>query len=136
MEKLKNEEIGVEIELPKPDSFLILKETLTRIGVQSKRNNELFQSAHILHKAGRYYIVHFKTLFVLDGKEDNVTDDDVRRRNTIAKLVEQWGLCKVLNRYHLDLCVPVSELKIVPFKEKKDWILTPKYQLGKKKSAI
>lgn len=135
MEKQKNE-IGVEIELLKPDSFLIIKETLTRIGVQSKRGNELFQSAHILHKAGRYYIVHFKTLFVLDGKEDNVTDDDIRRRNAIAKLIEEWGLCKILDRHHLDLLVPVSELKIVPHKEKKQWTLTPKYQLGKKKSVI
>lgn len=132
MENLKHE-IGVEIKLLKPDSFLILKETLTRIGIPSKRGNELFQSAHILHKAGKYYIVHFKTLFILDGKENNVTDDDIRRRNTIAKLVEQWGLCKILDRHHLDLLVPVSDLKIVPHKEKSNWTLTPKYQLGKKK---
>lgn len=133
MEKIKIKDIGVEIELPRPDSFLILKETLTRIGIESKRGNELFQSAHILHKVGKYYIVHFKTLFVLDGKEDNVTDDDIRRRNSIAKLVEQWGLCTIRDKSEVELCSPLGEIKIVPYKEKKNWTLTPKYQLGRKK---
>jgi len=122
--------IGVEILLDTPDSFLLIRETLTRIGIPSKKNKTLFQTCHILHKQGRYYIVHFKELFLLDGKTADVSEDDYRRRNTITKFLNQWGLCSILNKLDIEFLTEVSEIKIVPFKEKKEWSLIAKYALG------
>jgi hypothetical protein len=122
--------VGVEITLDKPDSFLLIKETLTRIGIPSKKNKTLFQTCHILHKQGKYYIVHFKELFLLDGKTADISEDDYRRRNTISKFLGQWGLCAVLNKADIEFLSSVSEIKIVPFKEKKEWSLIAKYTLG------
>ena len=130
-EKLK---YGVEITLPTPDDFLKIKETLTRIGIKSKRDNTLYQSCHILHKRGKYYIMAFKELFLLDGKEADFSDDDFRRRNTIAKLLEQWGICKVVDKEDIEIVVPISEIAIIPFKEKKNFQLLSKYTIGGKKS--
>jgi hypothetical protein len=124
---------GVEILLKTPDDFLKLRETLQRIGVKSKRENILYQSVHILHKRGRYFLLHFLEFFMLDGKTANFSDDDFRRRNTVAKLVSEWGLCKVKNKEILDMTVPVSELTIVPFKEKKNYQLVSKYTVGGRK---
>lgn len=124
----------VEITLDRDDDFLKVRETLTRIGVASKKDNVLYQSCHILHKQGRYYIVHFKELFLLDGKESDLTDNDVGRRNTIANLLHEWGLLKLCEpdivRSNL---VPLSQIKILSHKEKDKWDLTPKYNIGKKK---
>ena len=124
---------GVEITLPRPDSFLLCKETLTRIGIKSKKNNVLYQSCHILHKRGLYYIVHFLELFKLDGKVAEFTDDDFRRRNTVAKLLDQWGICKVVDQSMVELIVPISEIAIIPFKEKKNYELVSKYTVGSRK---
>ena len=133
MEKNKCE-VGVKITLKEPDDFLKIKETLTRIGIASKTSKTLYQSCHILHKQGNYYIVHFLELFFLDGKAANISDDDFRRRNTIASLLNKWGLCDIENMSDIDLTVPTAEIKIVPFKEKKDWSLIAKYTLGTKKN--
>jgi len=122
--------IGVEILLDKPDSFLLIKETLTRIGIPSKKNKTLFQTCHILHKQGHYSIVHFKELFLLDGKEADISEDDYRRRNTITKFLDQWKLCSILNRSDIEFLTEASEIKIIPFKEKKEWSLIAKYTLG------
>ena len=122
--------IGVEILLGKPDSFLLIKETLTRIGIPSKKNKTLFQTCHILHKQGHYSIVHFKELFLLDGKEADISEDDYRRRNTITKFLDQWKLCSILNRSDIEFLTEASEIKIIPFKEKKEWSLIAKYTLG------
>lgn len=129
-EKLKH---GIEILLPTPDSFLVIKETLTRIGIASKKSKTLYQTAHILHKQGRYFILHFLELFLHDGKTANFSDDDFRRRNTIAKLLDQWKLCTVTNKADIELTVPTSDIKIVPHKEKGDWALISKYTVGAKK---
>ncbi len=135
MEKQEHKlDFGIEISLKEPDDFLKIKETLTRLGLASKKSKTLFQTAHILHKQGKYFIVHFKELFTLDHKETDISEDDYRRRNTIAKLLDQWGLCKVLNTQNLEFLVPVLEIKIVPYKEKKDWSLIAKYQIGSKKN--
>lgn len=125
---------GIEITLPTPDDFLKIKETLTRIGIKSKRDNILYQSCHILHKRGKYYILNFKEFFLLDGKEADFSDDDFRRRNTITKLLEQWGICKVVNPEDISLLVPISEITIIPFKEKKNYQLVSKYTVGGRKS--
>lgn len=122
--------IGVEIILSSPDDFLKIRETLTRIGIPSKRNKTLFQTCHILHKQGKYAIVHFKELFLLDGKDADISEDDFRRRNTISKFLLQWGLCSILNKSDIEFLLPPSEIKIVPFKEKKEWTLLAKYTLG------
>lgn len=122
--------VGIEIALDKPDSFLLIKETLTRIGIPSKKNKTLFQTCHILHKQGRYYIVHFKELFLLDGKTADISEDDFRRRNTITKFLNQWNLCSILNKLDIEFLSSVSEIKIVPFKEKKEWTLIAKYTIG------
>jgi Bacteriophage translational regulator len=124
---------GVEITLPQPDSFLLCKETLTRLGIKSKKSNILYQSAHILHKRGLYYIISFKELFLLDGKEADFTDDDFRRRNTIAKLLNQWGICKIVDMNTVELVVPISDIAIIPFKEKKNYELISKYTVGSRK---
>jgi len=124
----------LEVTLPEPDNFLKVKETLTRIGVASKKDKTLYQSCHILHKQGKYFIVHFKELFALDGKEANITMNDVGRRNTIAKLLEDWGLLNIVpgTRTHSQEQVTMSQIKIVSFAEKKDWNLVAKYNIGKK----
>jgi hypothetical protein len=123
----------VEVSLREQDDFLKVRETLTRIGVSSRKERVLYQSCHILHKQGRYYIVHFKELFALDGKPSNLTDNDIQRRNAIAKLLEEWGLIKILNPDLLkDNVAPLHQIKIISFKEKDDWQLITKYNIGKK----
>jgi hypothetical protein len=124
----------VEVQLKEEDDFLKVRETLTRIGVSSRKERILYQSCHILHKQGKYYIVHFKELFALDGKPSNISDNDVQRRNTIANLLEQWGLVKIMNPQILrDNMAPIHQIKIISFKEKDDWELVTKYNIGKKK---
>ena len=125
----------VEVQLKEEDDFLKVRETLTRIGVSSRKERILYQSCHILHKQGKYYIVHFKELFALDGKPSNISDNDVQRRNTIANLLEQWGLVKIMNPHILkDNMAPIHQIKIISFREKDDWELVTKYNIGKKKT--
>lgn len=123
----------VEIKLFQPDDFLKIKETLTRIGVASKKQKILYQSAHILHKRGKYYIISFKEAFLLDGKTSDITLDDVARRNRIISLLEDWKLCEVVNPITIANQASMSAIKVVPYKEKNDWQLIQKYQLGAKK---
>lgn len=123
----------LEITLPAPDNFLKVKETLTRIGVASKKDKKLYQSAHILHKQGRYFIVHFKELFILDNKESNITVGDVDRRNAIAILLEDWGLLKIVSKPGTNTQSVLSQIKIVSYKEKGEWELIPKYNIGQKR---
>jgi len=121
----------VEITFPEKDDFLKIRETLSRIGVASRKEKELFQSCHILHKKGKYYIVHFKELFKLDGKQTNFDESDLGRRNTIIDLLRQWNLVKVLNPQQiLDPRAPLSQIKVIPYKEKNEWKLTQKYSIG------
>ena len=123
----------VEVVFNEPDDFLKVRETLTRIGVSSRKEKVLYQSCHILHKQGQYYIVHFKELFALDGKPSNISENDIQRRNAIAKLLEEWGLIKILNPKLLeDNIAPLHQIKIIAFKEKDEWSLIPKYNIGKK----
>ena len=122
----------VEITLNEPDDFLKVRETLTRIGVASRKEKKLYQSCHILHKQGRYYIVHFKELFALDGKEANLTDNDIERRNTIAQLLGDWGLIAIINTSVAENKAPLSQIKVLSFKEKGEWDLQAKYNIGKK----
>jgi hypothetical protein len=123
----------IEVNLKEQDDFLKVKETLTRIGVSSRKEKVLYQSCHILHKQGRYFVVHFKELFALDGKPSNLTENDVQRRNAIANLLEEWGLVKILNRDLLkDNIAPLHQIKIISFREKNDWQLITKYNIGKK----
>jgi hypothetical protein len=123
----------VEVTLEKQDDFLKVRETLTRIGVAAKNENTLYQSCHILHKQGKYYIVHFKELFELDGKPSNISDNDLARRNAIANLIAEWGLVKLVDPAKTSTNVaPLSQIKILPFKEKADWQLVAKYTIGKK----
>ena len=123
----------VEVSLNEQDDFLKVRETLTRIGVSSRKEKVLYQSCHILHKQGRYYIVHFKELFALDGKPSNISENDIQRRNAIANLLEEWGLIKILNPKLLqDNVAPLHQIKIISFKEKDDWQLIAKYNIGKK----
>lgn len=124
----------VEVELPNEESFLKIKETLTRIGIASKKDRKLYQSCHILHKQGKYYIVHFKELFMLDGKVASFGDEDKGRRNQIVNLLQQWGLVKTINEAQiLEPIAPLSQIKILPYKEKEEWELIAKYSIGKKK---
>ena len=123
----------LEITLKEPDDFLKVKETLTRIGVASKKSNTLFQSCHILHKQGKYYIVHFKELFALDGKPTDLNEDDISRRNTIAKLLAEWSLCSVVDVTQLQPADSMSSIKVIPFNQKSEWELVAKYNIGKKK---
>ena len=123
----------LEVTLPEPDNFLKVRETLTRIGIASRKDKKLYQSCHILHKQGRYYIVHFKELFALDGKESNITANDIERRNTIAGLLQDWGLLKILDTSKADPKASLSQIKVVSHKEKEEWELVPKYNIGKKK---
>jgi len=122
----------LEITLEYSDDFLKIRETLSRIGVASKKENILYQSCHILHKQGRYFITHFKELFALDGKDADFTDNDLQRRNTIAKLLQDWGLLKIVTNLEEDDLAPLSQIKIISFKEKDEWSLVPKYNIGKK----
>ena len=123
---------GIDIKLDEPDSFLLVKESLTRMGIASFKTKTLFQTAHILHSMGTYRIIHFKELFILDGKPSTITEDDYLRRNTITKLLQDWGLLTVINKADIaDLC-PISNIKILPFKEKDSWELVSKFKIGKK----
>ena len=122
----------LEITLSEPDDFLKVRETLTRIGVASRKENKLFQSCHILHKQGRYYIVHFKELFMLDGKKANLEQSDVARRNSIATLLADWGLVEIQNKEVAEDCAPLRQIKIIGYKEKDQWELCPKYNIGNK----
>ncbi len=123
----------IEITLKEPDDFLKVKETLTRIGVASRKEKTLYQSCHILHKQAKYYIVHFKELFALDGKPYNFSDTDVARRNTISNLLDEWSLVKLVDEEKTkDPILPLNQLKILSFSEKEEWTLTPKYNIGKK----
>ena len=127
----------VEVTLTQPDDFLKVRETLTRIGVASKKDQTLFQSCHILHKQGKYYIVHFKELFALDGKPTDLSENDLARRNAIAILLEDWGLIKIVNESQVQQPEPIfiSQIKILSHKEKNDWLLVPKYNIGSKKKV-
>lgn len=122
----------LEVTLNEPDDFLKVRETLTRIGVASRKDNTLYQSCHILHKQGRYFIVHFKELFLLDGKKSNLEENDVARRNTIATLMSDWGLVSIDNKDNAQPLAPMRQIKIIPFKEKNNWTLQPKYNIGNK----
>ena len=122
----------LEIYLNEPDDFLKVKETLTRIGVASRKDKKLFQSCHILHKQGRYFIVHFKELFLLDGKKSNLEVNDVYRRNTIAMLLSDWGLLSLAGEISPEELAPMRQIKVIPFKEKGEWELCPKYNIGNK----
>jgi len=134
MEEVKwSQEQMLEISLKEPDDFLKVRETLSRIGVASRKEKKLYQSCHILHKQGRYFIVHFKELFALDGKETNLSENDIARRNTIAKLLADWNLVGVLGVP--EPVAPLSQIKVLSYQEKADWTLETKYNIGKKKEA-
>ena len=122
----------VEVKLNEPDDFLKVRETLTRIGVASRKEKKLYQSCHILHKQGKYYIVHFKELFALDGKYANLTVNDVQRRNRITRLLADWGLVSVVNEDSIQDIAPLNQIKVLPYKDKGDWMLEQKYNIGKK----
>ena len=122
----------LEVGLKEPDDFLKVRETLSRIGVASRKEKTLFQSCHILHKQGKYFIVHFKELFALDGKDTNISENDIARRNTIANLLSDWGLVNVIKIDEVK-SAPLSQIKVISFKEKNDWKLETKYNIGKKK---
>ena len=124
----------LEITLSEPDDFLKVRETLTRIGVASRKEQKLFQSCHILHKQGRYFLTHFKELFLLDGKKSNLEQSDLDRRNTIATLLSDWGLIEVLDKSQTESKAPLRQIKIVSFKEKSDWELCTKYNIGNARS--
>jgi hypothetical protein len=131
---LKAEDL-LEVTLKADDDFLKVRETLTRIGVSSKKENKLYQSCHILHKRGKFYIVHFKELFALDGLPTDIDDTDIGRRNTIANLLEEWGLVEIVDKKKAgDPIVSLAQMKIIPHKEKQNWELVPKYHIGKKKN--
>ena len=123
----------VEISLNEPDDFLKVRETLTRIGVASRKEKKIYQSCHILHKQGRYFLVHFKELFALDGKHANLTTNDVQRRNRIAQLLADWGLVEVLNVEQIKDIAPLNQIKVLAYRDKGDWILETKYNIGSKK---
>lgn len=123
----------LEVILVQPDDFLKVRETLTRIGVASRKDKILYQSCHILHKQGKYYIVHFKELFALDGKQADLSDNDLERRNTIAKLLSDWGLVKIIDVTKFTELAPLSQIKVIAFKDKHEWDLQTKYNIGKKR---
>ena len=123
----------VEISLNEPDDFLKVRETLTRIGVASRKEKKIYQSCHILHKQGRYFLVHFKELFALDGKHANLTSNDVQRRNRIAQLLSDWGLVEVLNTDQIKDIAPLNQIKVLAYRDKGDWILETKFNIGSKK---
>ena len=125
----------IEVTLNEPDDFLKVRETLTRIGVASRKEKKIYQSCHILHKQGRYYIVHFKELFALDGKRANLTQNDVQRRNRIIQLLCDWGLVTVINIEKVTDIAPLNQIKVLAYKDKGDWVLETKYNIGKKKKV-
>ena len=127
-----SQEKMVEVLLNEPDDFLKVRETLTRIGVASRKEKKLYQSCHILHKQGRYFIVHFKELFALDGKHANLTSNDVQRRNRIARLLADWGLISIVKESSIADIAPLNQIKVLAYKDKGDWILEQKYNIGKK----
>ena len=131
-----NQELMVEVQLNEPDDFLKVRETLTRIGVASRKEKKLYQSCHILHKQGRYYIVHFKELFALDGKYANLTVNDVQRRNRITRLLVDWGLIDVVIEESIQDIAPLNQIKVLPYRDKQDWILETKYNIGTKKKKV
>ena len=122
----------LEVTIKQPDDFLKVRETLTRIGVASRKDKTLFQSCHILHKQGKYYIVHFKELFALDGKLATLSENDIQRRNTIAIILQDWALIDIVQKEKAENKAPLSQIKVLPFKEKKEWTLSAKYNIGKK----
>ena len=126
----------VEVALGQPDDFLKVRETLTRIGVASRKERKLYQSCHILHKQGRYYIVHFKELFALDGKKTNLSLNDVQRRNRIIQLLSDWGLIEVVTPDKIEDVAPLNQIKVLSFKDKDDWTLESKYNIGRKKTEV
>ena len=132
LDNLWHPEKMLEVQLKEPDDFLKVRETLTRIGVASRKDKKLFQSCHILHKQGRYFIVHFKELFALDGKASNFSENDAERRNTITQLLSDWGLIAILNNTIGEKKAPLSQIKVLSFKEKGEWDLQAKYNIGKK----
>ena len=123
---------NVEVTIKQPDDFLKVRETLTRIGVASRKDKTLFQSCHILHKQGKYFITHFKELFALDGKKSTLVENDIQRRNTIALLLQDWNLIDIVDKSKVENKAPLSQIKVLPFKEKKEWTLNAKYNIGKK----
>ena len=127
-----SQEKMIEVRLNEPDDFLKVRETLTRIGVASRKEKKLYQSCHILHKQGKYYIVHFKELFALDGKYANLTVNDVQRRNRITRLLVDWGLLSIVNDESIENIAPLNQIKVLPYREKQEWILEQKYNIGKK----
>ena len=126
----------VEVILHEPDDFLKVRETLTRIGVASRKEKKLYQSCHILHKQGRYFLVHFKELFALDGKHANLTVNDVQRRNRIAQLLADWGLIEIVDVSKIENIAPLNQIKVLAYKDKQDWILETKYNIGSKKKRV
>ena len=130
-----SEEDMVEVLLKEPDDFLKVRETLTRIGVASRKEKKLYQSCHILHKKGKYYIVHFKELFALDRKDTNFSLNDVQRRNRIVQLLSDWGLIEVVNATQIEDAAPLNQIKVIAYKDKGEWSLESKYNIGKKKEA-
>ena len=126
----------LEVKIKEPDDFLKIRETLTRIGVASRKERKIYQSCHILHKQGRYFITHFKELFLLDGKPSNLLENDVQRRNTIATLLADWGLVTIVNPSQAKEIAPLRQIKVIPFKEKSQWELCPKYNIGNTQSHI
>tara|TARA_B100000427_G_scaffold291235_1_gene267934 strand:+ start:924 stop:1349 length:426 start_codon:yes stop_codon:yes gene_type:complete len=125
----------VEVSLKEPDDFLKVRETLTRIGVASRKEKKLYQSCHILHKKGQYYIVHFKELFALDGKKANLSENDVQRRNRIIKLLSDWGLVEIVKEDAIKDAAPLSQIKVIAYREKEQWFLESKYNIGKKRQT-
>ena len=123
----------IEVGLKEPDDFLKVRETLTRIGVASRKERKIYQSCHILHKQGKYYIVHFKELFALDGKNTNITENDIQRRNRITQLLSDWGLVTIINQDNVGELAPLNQIKVISFKDKTNWTLESKYNIGKKK---
>ena len=126
----------VEVTLNEPDDFLKVRETLTRIGVASRKEKKIYQSCHILHKQGRYFLVHFKELFALDGKHANLTSNDVQRRNRIAQLLVDWGLVGIVSADSIQDVAPLNQIKVLSYKDKGDWILETKYNIGSKKKKV
>ena len=126
----------IEVTLKEPDDFLKVRETLTRIGVASRKEKKIYQSCHILHKQGKYYIVHFKELFALDGKKTNLSSNDVQRRNRIIQLLADWGLITIVTPTQISDLAPLNQIKVLSFKEKNDWTLESKYNIGRKKQVV
>ena len=131
-----SQEQMLEVVLKEPDDFLKVRETLSRMGVASRREKILWQSAHILHKKGRYYIAHFKELFALDGKKANLSENDLQRRNRIIKLLSDWGLVEIVKESSIKDAAPLSQIKVIAYKEKGDWTLESKYNIGKKRQVV